>query len=67
MTAEIVNLRKARKQVARKADERRAEENREKFGEKPVRRQLRKAEEARADLAHRSGRLAPIGDEDPQP
>ena len=32
MTAEVVNLRKVRKQRARIANERRAEENRTKFG-----------------------------------
>lgn len=58
MSAEIVNLRKARKARDRAADEKRAEENRIKFGRTKAERQKIVAEEAAAARhldAHKRG------------
>ena len=59
MSAEIINLRKARKAAARQVDERAAEANRRKFGEAKAPKAVRKAEEKRAKAAFEAGRLAP--------
>jgi len=50
--AEIVNLRRARKQKARDADAARAAENRARFGAPKPDRKQRSAEDARAARAH---------------
>jgi hypothetical protein len=57
MSAEIFNLRKARKKKARAAAESRAEANRSKFGEAAHLKKARKAETARSDRQHAAGIL----------
>ncbi|MBY0612562.1 MAG: DUF4169 family protein [Beijerinckiaceae bacterium] len=63
MTAEIVNLRKARKAAARKSDERAAEANRVTFGERKADKTVRKLETKRAEARHEAGKLDPPADQ----
>jgi hypothetical protein len=64
--AEIINLRTVRKAKARTAAEKRAEENRAKFGRTKAEKNALRAEKTRADLAHEAGRIEPApGDEKP--
>lgn len=62
MTAEIVNLRKARKAAARKSGEWTAEANRIKFGERKADKTIRKLEAKRAEARHEAGKLDPPAD-----
>jgi len=55
--AEIVNLRRARKQKARAEDAARADANRARFGVPKPERQQREAEEQRATRAHERHKL----------
>jgi hypothetical protein len=55
--AEIVNLRRVRKQKARDEDAARAAENRARFGAPKPERKQRTAEKERADRAHQAHRL----------
>ena len=59
MSDNVVRLRAFRKAKARSEAEKRAEENRAKFGQTKAEKQARKAEEARADRAHEAGRITP--------
>jgi hypothetical protein len=54
---DVVNLRAFRKAKARTEAEKRAEENRAKFGQTKAEKRARKAEEARAGKAHAAGRI----------
>lgn len=56
---EVINLRLARKAKARTEAERKAEENRAKFGEAKAVRKQNAAEKKRADKAHESGKIEP--------
>jgi hypothetical protein len=58
MSDNVVNLRTFRKAKARSEAEKRAEENRAKFGQTKAGKLARKAEEARATKAHEAGKLA---------
>jgi hypothetical protein len=49
---DVVNLRRVRKDKARQDDSKRADANRAKFGQTKAEKNLRKAEETRADKAH---------------
>jgi hypothetical protein len=62
MRDNVINLRQARKQLARADAERQAQENRVRFGQTKAEKQSRKAEEARQRRQHEAGRL---GDSDP--
>ena len=62
MTADIVNLRKARKAVKRKAKGAAAEQNRAAFGESAQTKKARKAETKRANAAHEAGRIVTLRD-----
>ena len=55
--AEIVNLRRARKQKMRAEDAARAEANRTRFGTPKAERQSREAEQQRAARAHEGHKL----------
>jgi hypothetical protein len=55
--AEIVNLRRVRKQKAREEDAARADANRARFGVKKPERQQREAEEDRAARAHEGHKI----------
>jgi hypothetical protein len=55
--AEIVNLRRARKQKARAEDAARADANRARFGTPKVERRTREAEQERAARAHQGHKL----------
>jgi len=57
MSDNVVRLRTFRKAKARNEAEKRAEENRIKFGQTNAEKQARKAEEARAGKAHEAGRI----------
>lgn len=57
MSDNVVNLRVFRKAKARQEAEKRAGENRAKFGQTKAEKQHRKAEETRADRAHDAGKL----------
>lgn len=54
---EVVNLRLARKAKARAEAERKADENRAKFGQTKTVRKQTAAEKKRADKAHEAGRI----------
>ncbi|HRE20558.1 MAG TPA: DUF4169 family protein [Rhabdaerophilum sp.] len=54
---EVINLRLARKAKARVEAERKAEENRAKFGQAKATRKLNAAERKRAEKAHDAGRI----------
>lgn len=62
MRDNVINLRQARKQLARADAERQAQENRVRFGQTKSEKQARKAEEARQRRQHDAGRLS---DSDP--
>jgi hypothetical protein len=55
--AEIVNLRRARKQKVRAEDAARAEANRARFGTPKAERENRAAEEQRASRAHQAHKI----------
>lgn len=55
--AEIINLRMARKAKVRDAAEKQAAENRVIYGQTKAEKQVRKAEKARAEKAHRAGKI----------
>ena len=57
MTADFINLRKARKAKIRSDAGKTADENRVRFGEPASERKLRKAEDARAAKAREAGLL----------
>lgn len=54
---DVINLRLARKAKARAEADRKAEENRAKFGQAKAVRKLNAAEKKRADKAHDAGRI----------
>lgn len=54
---DVINLRLARKAKARAETDRKAEENRAKFGQTKAVRKLNAAEKKRADKAHDAGRI----------
>lgn len=56
---DVINLRLARKAKARVEAERKADENRVKFGQAKAARKLNAAEKSRADKAHEAGRIEP--------
>ncbi|PPD15487.1 MAG: hypothetical protein CTY25_06605 [Methylobacterium sp.] len=66
MSDNVVRLRTFRKAKARSEAEKRAEENRIRFGQTKAEKQARKAESIRADKAHEGGRIAPREPEDEQ-
>lgn len=57
MSDNVVNLRTFRKAKARSEAEKRAEENRARFGQTKAEKRIRKAEEARATKVHEAGKL----------
>ena len=63
MSENIINLRQARKHLARAAAERQAQENRVRFGQTKAEKQVRKAEESREKTRHEAGRILPGSDE----
>ncbi|CAN1543876.1 Protein of unknown function DUF4169 [Rhabdaerophilaceae bacterium] len=58
--AEVINMRLAKKALARSEAEKRAAENRALFGETKAAKSLRKAEEQRARKAHDDGLILPV-------
>jgi Domain of unknown function (DUF4169) len=62
MRDNVINLRQARKQLARADAERQAQENRVRFGQTKAEKQARKAEDMRQRRQHDAGRLS---DSDP--
>jgi len=56
MSENIINLRQARKRLARAEAERQAQENRVRFGQTKAEKQIRTAEKNRADREHAAGR-----------
>lgn len=59
MNDNVINLRQARKRLARAGAEKQAQENRIRFGQTKAEKQARKAEDARAGRQHEGGRLSP--------
>ncbi len=59
MSDNVINLRQARKRLARADAEKQAQENRIRFGQTKAEKQARKAEHSRADRQHEAGRIAP--------
>ncbi len=59
MSDNVINLRQARKKLARAEAQRQAQENRVRFGQKKAEKQVRKAEEARAHQRLEAGRIEP--------
>ena len=57
MRDNVINLRQARKQLARADAERQAQENRVRFGQTKAEKQARKAETLRQRRQHDAGRL----------
>lgn len=63
MSDNVINLRQARKRLARAGAEKQARENRIRFGQTKAEKQVRKAEETRHTRQHEAGRIEP----DPDP
>ncbi|MCZ8260011.1 MAG: DUF4169 family protein [Beijerinckiaceae bacterium] len=59
MSDNVINLRQARKKLARAEAEKQAQENRIRFGQKKAEKQARKAEETRQSRQHEAGRIEP--------
>lgn len=66
MSDNVINLRAFRKAKSRTEAEKRAEENRAKFGRTKAEKRSRMAEETRADKVHEAGKLD-IVDRDGEP
>lgn len=66
MSADIVNLRRARKAKARAEKEQRAAENRVLFGRSKIERTAAAAEKARERAAHEGLKLSPVTADSPQ-